>query len=87
MPYVEKKVLSGNYIEVVRYRVTRKQLHRAKNKISRLSKKRGSTESRMKSNERRKEIELKRLMHCNFTVEDLFTTFTLNTKKYQMKMR
>lgn len=72
MPYVEKRITSGNILEIERY------FSPTGNSRSRQGKRNLSSEKQQAANNVRSEKELWRMIHANFSKErgDLFVTFT-----------
>ncbi len=79
MPYIEKRTLSGNFLEIERFHQSHKQLMKT-NKV-RIPKQKQSLEKQKKQNIKNAEKKLKRLMHCNFKHHvDLFVGLTFKDK-------
>lgn len=74
MAYVEKKIYSGDYLEIERYKIYDKENYN-KEYVKR------SDESQRKLNWKNSEKKLRRLMNCNFIDgQDLFLTLTFIVK-------
>lgn len=82
MPYVEKRIISGEWLEIIRYSISKKQLARKGKKIPRCPKEKLSLEKQKLQNIKNAELKVKRLMHCNFKDgEDIFLVLTFKDKK------
>ncbi len=75
MPYMEKKILSGKYLEVERYPVSN-----TGKRLSRGEKGKPTNEAQKKLNEKNARKKLTRLMNTNFTEGDIFLTLTYKNK-------
>lgn len=83
--YIEKTIISGKYIEVLRYidntgkKPTKKMLNNIDEVVNL---KKNNNDDWEKRNERRDIQNLKRILHTNFTDEDVFLTLTFKKKLY-----
>lgn len=76
MPYMEKRILSGKYLEVEVYPVS----VNGKRLPNRRDKEKPSSEAQKKLNDKNARKKLARLMNCNFDEVDLFLTLTHKDK-------
>lgn len=79
MPYVEKRIISGSYLEIIRYMASCEQM---KSRLRpRQPKEHLTTEKQIRQNIKNSIHSVKRLMHCNFRhYIDLFVTLTFEDK-------
>lgn len=75
MPYMEKRIISGRYMEIVRYSISDKG-----KKPPRGAKEKLSSEAQMNLNYKNACKTLTRLINTNFTEKDLFITLTYKNK-------
>ncbi len=81
--YIEKTIVSGKYIEQLRYidNTRRKPTKKYLSKIDEVVNiKSNNNDDYKKRNERRDIQNLKRMLHTNFTEEDIFLTLTFKKK-------
>ncbi len=80
MPYIENRIESGDYLEIIRYSVTENQLKARKR--PRAPKTSMTLEKQKRQNIKNAILNMARLMHCNFKHGvDLFVTLTFKDKK------
>lgn len=78
MPYIERRIKSGWFLEIIRYPITYNQLQ--SRKLPRIPREKLTLEKQKKQNIINAILTLTRLMHCNFTTNDLFITLTFKDK-------
>lgn len=75
MPYREKKIYAGNYLEVEIYPITKQERRQPRKKKEKVT-----VPKQRNLNDKNSKKYLIRKTHANFTDDDLFLTFTYNAK-------